>query len=332
MLPIRVQCCNHPKLSAANAFDFRAQFLRMSSFQETAPNVAPTPLSPASTVISSGDSHVTVIRPRRGSVTLQDFRDLWQYRDLLLTLGQRDVMLRYRQTALGVAWVVLQPLLASAVFSIVFGLIARVPTGGVPQFLISYVGMLGWNVFGGTLSKVSLSMIGNANLVSKIYFPRLVLPMSTINGVLVDFAVGLVVLVPLLFLFHVPLHAGLLLMPVFLLILLLLALGAGLSAAALTVSYRDIQYVVPFFIQLLMYGSPVHYSAKVALERLPRWAEPVFSANPLVGVLEGFHWSLNGGPPPGAGQVSYSAVFAIVLLGLGMHTFKRMERTFADVI
>ncbi|RYF49780.1 MAG: ABC transporter permease, partial [Cytophagaceae bacterium] len=218
----------------------------------------PLPAAEQTDPISNpASTHVTIIRATRGLSAI-NFLELWQYRDLLLTLGLRDVQLRYRQTALGVIWVVLQPLLTSVIFTVVFGLIAKMPTNTVPQFLLSYVGMLAWSVFSGILTRISISMIGNAQLVSKIYFPRLILPLSTSFSVLVDFGVAALVLIPLMFVYHVHIGVGILLAPLFLLLILLISLGVGLYAAALTVNYRDVQYIVPFVLQLLLYASPVH--------------------------------------------------------------------------
>jgi len=257
---------------------------------------------------------------------------VWEYRDLLWMLGVRDVKLRYRQTALGVIWVILQPLLAAAIFTVVFGIIAGVPTGGLPQFLVSYVGMLAWNVFAQTLSKVSTCLVGSAHLVSKIYFPRLILPFSTLFSTLLDFAVALALVPVLLLAFQITPHAGILLLPVFLLIVLMLAMGVGLFLAALTVSYRDVQYVLPVVVQLLMWASPVHYVAAEAAKRLPRAATPFLTANPLTGPLEGFRWALLGQGHMNWPLLGVSALVGMVTLAVGLMAFKNLERRFADVI
>ena len=217
--------------------------------------------------------------------------ELWQARDLLLSLAARDVKLRYRQTALGILWVVLQPLIAAGIFTFVFGKVARLPAPeGVPYLVFSFAGLLAWNAFNATLTKSSSCLVGNAQLVSKVYFPRLILPLSTVVSVLLDFAVSLVVMALLLMIFHVPPHLSLLLLPAWLGLIVLLALGVGLYGAALMVSYRDVQYVLPVATQFLLYASPVGY----ALSAVPaRWRD-LFALNPLTGLLEGFRWSLLG--------------------------------------
>ena len=272
-----------------------------------------------------------VIRARRGFRPIP-LRELWQYRDLLFTLAQRDIKLRYRQTALGAAWVVLQPLIGAGLFSFVFGSVAKLPSGGVPYFLFSYAGLLGWSVFSTTITKASGSLVGNSNLVSKVYFPRLILPLSSALGVLLDFAVGLVMLVVLLAIYHVGLTVGILALPVFVLAACALAMGLGLFAASLMVSYRDVQYIVPVFTQFLLYASPVAYAASLIPERVGPKVATIFAVNPLVGLMEAFRWSCLGTPVASWGAVAYSLGVSLVLLILGATAFQGMERRFADVI
>ncbi len=267
------------------------------------------------------------IRPPSGWAAL-NLREVWQFRDLLFVLAGRDVKLRYRQTALGAIWVVLQPLIAAGIFSVVFGGVAKLPSDGMPYFLFSYAGLLGWNVFSGTLSKSSMCLVGNANLVAKIYFPRLVLPLSTVFGVLLDFCVALCMMAALMVIYHVTPHVGLLLLPVWLLLVLLTALGLGLFASALTVSYRDIQYVLPVFVQFLLYASPVAYS----FSAIPHKLRLFFFLNPLSGVLEGFRWSLLGVGHLRPESLAYSTAFALIVFVSGAFAFRKMERRFADVI
>src|SRR5579871_5292116 len=196
--------------------------------------------------LQSADKPLLTIRPSNGWAAL-NLRELWQFRDLLLTMAGRDVKLRYRQTALGVLWVLLQPLLAAGVFNFVFGKIAGLarPGAAVPYMVSTYAAMLGLNAFNSTLSKSSSCLVGNAHLVSKVFFPRLILPLSTVFSTLIDFSVGLIPLAILLAVYHVPLHVGFLLFPVWLLLILMVAMGIGLFASALMVSYRDVQYVLP---------------------------------------------------------------------------------------
>jgi lipopolysaccharide transport system permease protein len=270
---------------------------------------------------------VFTIRPSSGWATL-NLGEIWRFRDLLTTLAGRDIKLRYRQTALGAIWIVLQPLFAAGIFSLVFGQVAKLPSDGVPYFLFAYAGLLGWNAFHGTLTKTSSCLVNNTHLVSKVYFPRLILPLSTVLGTLIDFGVALVMMAVLLAATGIPPGAGVLLLPVWLLLILMLALGAGLFASALTVRYRDVQYVLPVLAQFLLYASPVAY----AVSAVPGPLRPFYFLNPLSGLLEAFRWSLLGTGALHGGYTAYSAVFALVALFGGAFTFKKMEREFADVI
>jgi len=255
--------------------------------------------------------------------------ELWQFRDLLTTLAQRDVKLRYRQTSLGVLWVILQPLLAAGIFSFVFGKVAKLPApNGIPYLVFSYAGLLAWNAFSSTLTKTSSCLLQNSNLVSKVYFPRLALPLSTVFSTLIDFGVAFVVMIVLMLVNHVMPHLGILLLPVWLLLIVLLALGVGLYASALMVSYRDIQYVLPVVTQFLLYASPVAYSASL----VPAKYRLIFEINPLTGLLEAFRWSLLGVGNFPLAAVTYSAIITVVVLVAGAFSFKSMERKFADVI
>jgi lipopolysaccharide transport system permease protein len=270
--------------------------------------------------------HLT-IRPRSAFAPV-NVRELWEFRDLLLVLAGRDVKLRYRQTVLGVAWVVLQPLLAAGILSFVFGQVARLPSEGIPYFVFSFAGFLGWSAFSATLSKASSSLVGNASLVSKAFFPRLLLPLSVVGSVLVDLVVGLAMMAVLLVLSGIAPRPAVLLAPVWLIILLLTALGAGLGAASLMVRYRDVQYILPVASQLLLYASPVAYG----LAAVPAAAQSVFLLNPLAGAIEAFRWSLLGTARLHVGGLVYSAGASVVIFVLGAIGFIRLERQFADVI
>ncbi len=278
---------------------------------------------------------IQTIRPSQGWSAL-DLIQIWLFRDLLLTLATRDVKLRYRQTALGAVWVVLQPLLAAGVLSIVFNRVAQLPTHGVPPILFAYAGMLGYNAFSSTLSKSSACLVGNSNLISKVYFPRLVLPLSTIFSTLLDFCVAFGMLVVMMVLYRVPPSLGILLLPLWLLIFLMLAVGIGLFASSLMVTYRDVAYVIPVLVSLLTFASPTAYALSDALVRVE--GVPALRAfylfNPLTGLLEAFRWSIFG-PQVGTlnwGFVAYSAIFALIVFVGGAFFFKKMERKFADVI
>lgn len=270
--------------------------------------------------------HIT-IRRTSGWKAL-DLHQIWQFRDLIATFGARDVRLRYRQTALGVVWVILQPLLGAGIFSFVFGKVANLSTDGLPAFIFSYAGLVGWNAFQNTLSKTSSSLVANRQLVSKIFFPRLVLPISTLISTLVDFTVALVMMAILLVIYHIAPGSGLLLFPLWTLLLLLFSLGLGLFAAGLMVSYRDVSHVLPIIIQFLLYASPVAYSVSAVPVRL-QW---IYRINPLCGILEGIRASLLGLHTYQWGWMAYSAVASILVAILGAYTFKTMERKFADVI
>jgi lipopolysaccharide transport system permease protein len=268
-----------------------------------------------------------IIRPTRGWAAL-NLREVWQFRDLLFTLAGRDLKLRYKQTALGVIWVVLQPLMAAGIFSFVFGKVAKLPSDGVPYLLFSFAGLLGWNLFANTLTKTSACLTGNAQLISKVFFPRLVLPLSSIPSALVDFGVAAGMMVVLMFVYRVAPGWSLLLAPVWLMMLLMIAMGIGLCTAALSVSYRDVQYILPVFTQILLYASPVAYSVSA----VPADLRLFYYLNPLTGPLEALRASILGRPLPGWEGLALSAGMAVALMGFGMASFKRMERRFADVI
>lgn len=273
-----------------------------------------------------------ILRPSVGWQAI-NLKQIWQYRDLLMTLAMRDVKLRYRQTALGAIWVILQPLLGAGILSFVFNRVANIPTGSVPPFLFSFAGMLGFTAFSSTLSKSSGSLVGNSQLVSKVFFPRLVLPLSTVLSTLVDFAVSLVMLFVLMVIYRVTPAVQLLLVPLWLALILLMSLGCGLIAAAVMVTYRDVQYVLPVVVNLLTFASPIAYATSYVAAKLPAGSEPLyFILNPLASLLEAFRWSLLGTGEVYWGYVIYSTIFALVLFTFGAFAFKKMERKFADVI
>lgn len=281
------------------------------------------------TVFQPAPKPLLTIRPRSGWAALQ-IGEAWRFRDLLFSLAGRDVRLRYKQTALGVVWVVLQPLLAAAIFAFVFGKVAKLDSGPIPYFLFSYAGLLAWNAFSTILTKSSMCLVGNAQLVSKVYFPRVILPFSTIPSALIDFAVALALMGVFLPVWQLVPGAGILLLPLWLGLILLLATGAGLIASALTVSYRDVQYILPVVVQFLLYASPVAY----AVAQVPARLRAFYYLNPLSGLLEAFRWSLLG---PAGGELrwqylAYSGGFSVALFLIGLFSFKTMERRFADVI
>ena len=274
---------------------------------------------------------VTPLRRIRSTTrrTPLDLRELWRYRDLWLTLALRDVKLRYRQTALGVAWVVLLPLLASGIFTLVFGLIARLPSDGSPYFLFVFAGYLGWNAFQNTLQRCGISLIGNTALVTKVYFPRIILPAASVLASLLDFAVGvLMLLLVLLVRGELPSPASLALVPLFMLLVQLLGLGLGFISAALTVRFRDVQYVLPFLIQLLLYASPVAYGVSAVPEQVRR----VYLLNPVAPLLDGLRAALLGRGDVHWLAIGTSALVSVVLFAAGTLFFLYQDRQYADVI
>lgn len=279
--------------------------------------------------MTTANEPLLVIKPRRRG-DLFPLRDILEYRDLLFILALRDIKLRYRQTMVGVAWVLLQPLIGAGLFTFVFGVIAALPTGDdrVPYFVFGYAGLLLWNAFIQIFHKTNDSMVANAGLISKIYFPRMVLPISTVYGTMLDFAVGAAVMVVLMFIYSIVPGPELLFFPVALLMAILLALGMGLWAASLNVSYRDVRHLVPVFSQFLLWASPVAYAAS----SIPPSVKWLVALNPLVGILDSFRWAVLGTPVTSWGSVVWSAVASVGIFIAGLVIFQRSERRFADVI
>jgi lipopolysaccharide transport system permease protein len=268
------------------------------------------------------------IKPSTGWSAV-NIKELIQYRDLVLVFAIRDVKLRYRQTLLGPVWIILQPLLGAGVLSFVFGGIAKLKAPGhMPLFLYCFSGQLAWSIFAGTFTKVSGSLVGNSHLVSKVYFPRLLLPISTVFAVLVDFCAAALILPFLLIYFHVMPGLPLLLLPVWLLLLAMLGMGFGLCAAALMVSYRDVNAVLGVLMGFLPYLSAVGFDVNA----IPKAVKPLVLINPVIGLLEGFRWSVARQPLSTSSHMAYSVLFSIIMFVIGVVAFKRMERRFADVI
>ena len=271
-----------------------------------------------------------VIQPTRGLASLQ-LKALWEYRELLGFLVWRDVKVRYKQTALGVTWIILQPVVSMVIFTILFGYLLQAPSNGAPYPIFAYAGLLPWNYFAGSLTRSSQSLVGSANLITKVYFPRLVIPISGVLGGLVDFAVSSVVLGILMLVYRIAPTANIVWLPFFLLLAMATALGFGLWLAALNVRFRDVNYLTPFLVQIWMYLTPVIYSVTLIPEQY-RW---LLALNPMTGVVEGFRWALLGGvmavEPPGA-LFAVSVAISLLVLVTGAIFFRSTERTFADII
>jgi lipopolysaccharide transport system permease protein len=275
---------------------------------------------------TGGPPPVVVIEPSSGWRAL-DLRELWRFRELVYFLALRDVKVRYKQTALGVAWVLLQPLLAMGIFSIVFGS-RGLATDGVPYPLFVVSGLVPWFYFSNATSGASGSIVGNTQLISKVYFPRLAIPLAAVLGNLVDLSIGLLLELILLVAFGVPLGLQLLALPILVALSVLTALGVSVWLSALDVQYRDVRYAVPFLVQVWLFATPVIYAAADVPER---W-RPLLALNPMTGVIEGFRWSLLGTGDPPLAALGISTLIVLALLGTGLLYFRRMERTFADVI
>jgi len=268
------------------------------------------------------------IRPTTGLAAL-NLRDLWVYRELVFFMIWRTLKVRYKQTLLGAAWAVIQPLMTMIVFNFIFGNVAKVPTDNIPYPIFSYTALLPWGLFTNALNQASRSLTANQNMVTKIYFPRLVLPISSVLAGLVDFAIAFVILVGLMFYYGVtPAWNVLWTLPLFILLSIITALGVALWLSAINVQYRDVNYALPFLTQFWLFITPVAYSASVISEK---W-QLVYSLNPMAGVVNGFRWALLGaGTGPDIG-LWVSTGISLVILVSGLFYFRNMERTFADTI
>lgn len=269
------------------------------------------------------------IKPTHGWAAL-NLGELWEYRELLYFLTWRDILVRYKQAILGVAWAILQPLLTMIVFTVVFNMVLGVksPSSKLPYAVFSFTGVLPWNFFAGALSRAGISLVGNANLLTKVYFPRLVIPISAVLGGLVDLALSFVVLLGLMAAYGIAPTWQIVFLPLFVVLGFITALAVSLWLSALNVLYRDVAYVIPFLVQLWMFVSPVIYP----ISKIPKGPLRVaFALNPMSGVIGGFRWALLGQQFPGI-YLWISTIVIVVLLAGGLFYFKRMERTFADVV
>jgi lipopolysaccharide transport system permease protein len=264
-----------------------------------------------------------------GRAERQYWQDLWRYRELFYFLAWRDILVRYKQTAIGIAWALIRPFLTMVVFTVVFGNLAKLPSEGVPYPILVFSAMLPWQFFANALSECSNSLIGNANLISKVYFPRLIVPISAIVVSFVDFMISGIILLGLMAYYAYVPSWRILMLPVFIAIAFAASIGAGLWLASLNVKYRDFRFIVPFIVQFGLYISPVGFSSSI----VPEQYRLLYSLNPMVGVIDGFRWSILGGESkiywPGF-SLSLGLVFLLLITGIAY--FRKTEKTFADVI
>jgi len=274
------------------------------------------------------EQHTLIIEP--GMAERHYWRDLWRYRELFLVLAWRDVAVRYKQTVIGIAWALIQPLATMLIFTVIFGQVAKLPTdGNAPYALMVYAGMLPWQLFATSLTGASGSLIGNANLISKVYFPRLIVPTAAVVVSFVDFLISFVIMLGLMVWYQYLPDWEIVTLPFFVLMAFLASLGPGLWITALNVKYRDFRYVIPFLVQFGLYVSPVGFSSSV----VPDEWRLLYSLNPVVGVIDGFRWAILGGESklylPGF-MLSWGVI--IFFLWLGVRQFRKMEKSFADLI
>lgn len=270
---------------------------------------------------------VLIIRPSKGWKAL-NLHDLWEYRELMMFLTWRDISVRYKQTVLGAAWAILQPFLTMVVFSIFFGNLAKIPSDGIPYPIFAYCALLPWQLFVNSLTQAGNSLVANQNLITKVYFPRLAIPISATFTGLLDFAIAFVVLLGMMAYYRVIPTAAVWMLPLLIALALVTALGVGLWLSALNVKYRDVRYTIPFLTQFWMFASPIAYPSSLVPER---W-RALYGLNPMAGVVEGFRWALLGLESPHWPLLVVSTMVALTLLASGLFYYRRMERTFADTV
>lgn len=283
--------------------------------------------STSSALKSKSDTPVVFIKPSKGWVSL-DLRSLWEYRELLYFLTWRDIKVRYKQTALGAAWAILQPLATMLIFSLFFGRLVKVPSDGIPYPLFSFAALVPWTFFANGLNQSSNSLIASANLLKKVYFPRLAIPLATVLAGVVDFILSFTVLLIMIAFYRVKPTINILWTPLLLLLAFITALGVGLWMSALNVRYRDVRYIVPFMVQIWLFATPVAYPSSLLSEP---W-RTIYGLNPMVGVVEGFRWALLGTNTAPGLMVIASSFAAVLILITGALYFRYMEKTFADVV
>ena len=273
------------------------------------------------------DSPVIVVKPSKGWISLK-LKELWEYRELLYFMAWRDIKVRYKQTVLGAAWAIIQPFFTMVVFSIFFGKLARVPSDGLPYPIFAYAALVPWTFFANGLNQASNSLVGSANLIKKVYFPRLVVPISSVISGVVDFVLAFAVLLGMMLFYGILPTVNILCLPLFVLLIFVTALGVGFWLSALNVQFRDVRYTVPFLTQFWLFATPIAYPSSLLSEP---W-RTIYGINPMVGVVEGFRWALLGTDTAPGAIIFVSSLMALSLLVGGAFYFRRIERSFADVV
>ena len=273
------------------------------------------------------NTQVIRIEPTKGWVALR-LKELWAYRELLYFLVWRDVKVRYKQTALGAIWAILQPVFTMVVFSLFFGRLGKIPSDGLPYPLFSFAALVPWTYFSHGLSQASNSLVGSANLIKKVYFPRLSIPIASVASGLIDFALAFLVLLGMMLYYGILPGSKVIVLPLLLLLTLVTSLGVSLWLSALNVHFRDVRHVIPFLTQLWLFATPIAYPSSLLSEP---W-RTVYSINPMVGVVEGFRWALLGTNTAPGPMIIVSSLAAVAILVSGVFYFRRLEKTFADVV
>jgi lipopolysaccharide transport system permease protein len=280
----------------------------------------------AKTSVSSSEAPVINIEPSRGWVAV-NLRELWEYRELLYFLIWRDVKVRYKQTVLGVTWAIIQPFFTMVVFSLFFGRLAKLPSDGLPYPIFAYVALVPWSFFAHSLTNSSNSLVSSANLIKKIYFPRLAIPLATALSGLVDFIIAFVVLIGMMLYYGITPTINVLWLPAFLVLALVTSLGVGLWLSALNVQFRDVRYTLPFLTQVWLFSTPIAYPSSL----IPEQWRALYGINPMAGVVDGFRWALLATDTAPGPMIAVSAFMALAIFTGGLFYFRRMEKTFADV-
>lgn len=271
--------------------------------------------------------NLRIIKPKSEFISI-DLVELWQYRELFWFLSLRDILVRYKQTAIGIAWAIIQPLLTMLVFTTIFGSLAKLPSDGVPYAIMTFAALLPWQFFSNSMRASSQSVVGNSSIITKIYFPRLIIPTSSVISGVIDFLISFLILIAMMAWFHIIPTWHVIFLPLFLLLAFFASLGVGLWLSALNVEFRDVIYVVPFLVQAGQYISPVAYSSSI----IPIKWRFIYSLNPMVGVIDGFRWSILGTAAPDWSCLAISTLGVLALFLSGMFYFRKMEKTFADII